>query len=248
MQHLFLAVIASVFAASNQNEIAQTLPPEIAATNTQQTDGAMAVTTEKVDSETKDNAAAKTEQPAEPAHDPEGVKPPDGFQWKLWAKEPLVADPVAFTVLNDGSLMVVESERQDRGVEDNRYSPWWLMEDLRARTVEERLAIYAKYADKRVNGMDWYTKYADRVKHVTDKNGDGVADTAVNFSGELREPLDGTAAGVLQVGDSVFVTCIPHLWRFQDKDGDGVAEVREKMFTGFGVKTSLRGTTCMDLF
>ena len=156
----------------------------------------------------------------EPAHDPEGVKPPDGFQWKLWAKEPLVADPVAFTVLNDGSLMVVESERQDRGVEDNRYSPWWLMEDLRASTVEERLAIYTKYADKRVNGMDWYTKYADRVKHVTDKSGGGVADTAVNFSGELREPLDGTAAGALQVGDSVFVTCIPHLWRFQDKDGD----------------------------
>ena len=183
------------------------------------------------------NAATTTE----PAHDPEGVKPPDGFQWKLWAKEPLVADPVAFTVLNDGSLMVVESERQDRGVEDNRYSPWWLMEDLRASTVEERLAIYTKYADKRVNGMDWYTKYADRVKHVTDKSGGGVADTAVNFSGELREPLDGTAAGVLQVGDSVFVTCIPHLWRFQDKDGDGVAEVREKMFTGFGVKTSLRG-------
>ena len=177
----------------------------------------------------------------EPAHDPEGVKPPDGFQWKLWAKEPLVADPVAFTVLNDGSLMVVESERQDRGVEDNRYSPWWLMEDLRAGTVEERLAIYTKYADKRVNGMDWYTKYADRVKHVTDKSGGGVADTAVNFSGDLREPLDGTAAGALQVGDSVFVTCIPHLWRFQDKDGDGVAELREKMFTGFGVKTSLRG-------
>lgn len=238
MQHLFLAAIASIFAASNQNEIAKTLPPEIAPTNTRQTDGAAAATTEKVDAAAQDNSAAKT---AEPAHDPEGVKPPEGFQWKLWAKEPLVADPVAFTVLNDGTLMVVESERQDRGVEDNRYSPWWLMEDLRARTVEERLTIYTKYADKRVNGMDWYTKYADRVKHVTDKSGGGVADTAVNFSGELRDPLDGTAAGALQVGDSVFVTCIPHLWRFQDKDGDGVAEVREKMFTGFGVKTSLRG-------
>ncbi len=181
------------------------------------------------------------EEPKEPPHDPEGVKPPHGFQWKLWAKEPLVADPVAFTVLQDGSLMVVESERQDRGVEDNRYSPWWLIEDLRARTVEDRLAIYTKWASKRVNGMDWYTKYADRVKHVVDKNGTGTANTAVNFSGDLREPLDGTAAGALQVGDSVFVTCIPHLWRFQDKDGDGVAEVREKMFTGFGVKTSLRG-------
>ena len=246
MIRLFLlCVVAFLFAANTQNTTEKNLAPAAVsqpAIQTTSTD----LQAVHVDAATADNAATKsaeqtTEQTKEPPHDPEGVKPLEGFQWKLWAKEPLVADPVAFTVLNDGSLMMVESERQDRGVEDNRYSPWWLMEDLRAHTVEERLAIYTKYADKRVNGMEWYTKYADRVKHVTDKNGDGVADTAVNFSGELREPLDGTAAGALQVGDSVFVTCIPHLWRFQDKDGDGVAEVREKMFTGFGVKTSLRG-------
>ena len=246
MIRLFLlCVVAFLFAANTQNTTEKNSAPAAVsqpAIQTTSTD----LQAVHVDAATGDNAATKsaeqtTEQTKEPPHDPEGVKPLEGFQWKLWAKEPLVADPVAFTVLNDGSLMVVESERQDRGVEDNRYSPWWLMEDLRAQTVEERLAIYTKYADKRVNGMEWYTKYADRVKHVTDKNGDGVADTAVNFSGELREPLDGTAAGALQVGDSVFVTCIPHLWRFQDKDGDGVAEVREKMFTGFGVKTSLRG-------
>ena len=227
-----------VFSASTQNATEINSAPTSTTATGAQTASPIASANEKSEAST-DNKAP--EQPKEPPHDPEGVKPPEGFQWKLWAKEPLVADPVSFTVLNDGSLMVVESSRQDRGVEDNRYSPWWLMEDLRARTVEDRLAIYTKWASKRVNGMDWYTKYADRVKHVTDTKGGGVADTAVNFSGELHEPLDGTAAGVLQVGDSVFVTCIPNLWRFQDKDGDGVAEVREKMFTGFGVKTSLRG-------
>ena len=59
----------------------------------------------------------------EPPHDPEGITLPDGFKWDEWAREPLVPDPVAFTVLPDGSLFVCESERQDRGVEDNRYSP-----------------------------------------------------------------------------------------------------------------------------
>jgi hypothetical protein len=222
-----------VFSASTQNATEINSAPTSTTATGAQTASPIASANEKSEAST-DNKAP--EQPKEPPHDPEGVKPPEGFQWKLWAKEPLVADPVSFTVLNDGSLMVVESSRQDRGVEDNRYSPWWLMEDLRARTVEDRLAIYTKWASKRVNGMDWYTKYADRVKHVTDTKGGGVADTAVNFSGELHEPLDGTAAGVLQVGDSVFVTCIPNLWRFQDKDGDGVAEVREKMFTTVGVQ------------
>ncbi|MCE9619790.1 MAG: HEAT repeat domain-containing protein [Planctomycetes bacterium] len=224
---IFLIAAGDAIAPSSQ---ATTAPQAESATAKQDT-----AKSDQVDKE------AKPEAPAEPPHDPEGVKPPEGFEWKLWAKEPLVADPVAFAVLNDNSLMVVESSRQDRGVEDNRYSSWWLLDDLRAKTVEERLAYYKKWEGKRKNGMEWYTEYADRVKHVTDAAGKGEADTAVNFSGELNEPLDGTAAGALQVGDSIFVTCIPNLWRFQDKDGDGVAEVREKMFTGFGVKTSLRG-------
>jgi quinoprotein glucose dehydrogenase len=152
-----------------------------------------------------------------------------------------VPDPVAFTVLPDGSLFVCESERQDRGVEDNRYSPYWLLDDLACTSIEQRLAIYEKWKDKKEGGMAWFSKYADRVRRLRDTDGDGKADQSTNFSGDLREPLDGTAAGALQVGDALWVTCIPNVWRFIDRDGDGVAEVREKLFTGFGVKTSLRG-------
>ena len=177
----------------------------------------------------------------EPPHDPEGITLPDGFKWDEWAREPLVPDPVAFTVLPDGSLFVCESERQDRGVEDNRYSPYWLLDDLACTSVEQRLAIYEKWKDKKEGGMAWFSKYADRVRRLRDTDGDGKADQSTNFSGDLREPLDGTAAGALQVGDALWVTCIPNVWRFIDRDGDGVAEVREKLFTGFGVKTSLRG-------
>ena len=177
----------------------------------------------------------------EPPHDPEGITLPDGFKWDEWAREPLVPDPVAFTVLPDGSLFVCESERQDRGVEDNRYSPYWLLDDLACTSIEQRLAIYEKWKDKKEGGMAWFSKYADRVRRLRDTDGDGKADQSTNFSGDLREPLDGTAAGALQVGDALWVTCIPNVWRFIDRDGDGVAEVREKLFTGFGVKTSLRG-------
>ncbi len=171
----------------------------------------------------------------------DGITLPAGFAWDEWAREPLVPDPVAFTVLPDGSLFVCESERQDRGVEDNRYSPYWLLEDLAARTVEDRLAIYRKWEAKKEGGMAWYEKWADRVRRLRDTDGDGKADRSDNFSGDLRETLDGTAAGLLKVGDAIWVTSIPHVWRFVDRDGDGVAEVRERLFTGFGVRTSLRG-------
>ena len=186
-------------------------------------------------------AAPPGDDAKEPPHDDEGITLPAGFAWDEWAREPLVPDPVAFTVLPDGSLFVCESERQDRGVEDNRYSPYWLLEDLTARTVDDRLAIYRKWASRKEGGMEWYTRWADRVRKLRDTDGDGKADRGDNFSGDLREPLDGTAAGVLRVDDAIWVTSIPHVWRFVDRDGDGVAEVRERLFTGFGVRTSLRG-------
>ena len=185
--------------------------------------------------------AAPGEESKEPPHDPEGITLPEGFQWDEWAREPLVPDPVAFTVLPDGSLFVCESERQEHGIEDNRYNAHWLLEDLQARTIEDRLAIYRKWADKKKTGFAWYSECADRVRRLRDTDGDGKADASANFSGDLREPLDGTAAGALQVGDALWVTSIPHVWRFIDRDGDGVAEVRDRLFTGFGVKTSLRG-------
>ncbi len=186
-------------------------------------------------------ADATPQEAKEPPHDDEGITVPPGFQWDEWAREPQAPDPVAFTVLPDGGVLVCESERQEHGIEDNRYNKWWLLDDLRARTVEDRLAIYRTWAEKKEGGMAWYSRWSDRLRLLRDTKGGGKADAWTNFSGDFNEPLDGTLAGVLKVGDAVWVTNIPHIWRFVDRDGDGVAEVREKLFTGFGVRTSLRG-------
>jgi quinoprotein glucose dehydrogenase len=183
----------------------------------------------------------QTEEAQAPVHDPEGIALPAGFVWDEWAREPLVPDPVAFRVLPDGSVLVCESERQERGVEDNRYNAFWLLEDLAARTSEDRLAIYRRWESRKEGGMAWYSRWADRVRQLRDTDGDGKADVSTNLSGDLREPLDGTVAGVLEVDGSIWVTSIPHVWRFTDRDGDGVAEIRERLFSGFGVRTSLRG-------
>ena len=169
------------------------------------------------------------------------VQPLPGFAWGLWAQEPLVQDPVSFTIADDGSIYVAESFRQEKGVEDNRSSKFWLEDDLQLERVEDRLKMYEKWASKREGGMDYYRRQEDRVTHVRDTKGAGFADAVTNFSGDMRDPLDGTGAGVMYLDGSVWYTCIPNLWRFRDTKAAGTADVREKVFTGFGIRTALRG-------
>ena len=169
------------------------------------------------------------------------IAPVAPLSWAIFAQDPLVQDPVSFCVADDGSLFIAESFRQEKGVEDNRSSKFWLDDDLQLQSVEDRLKMYAKWASKREGGMDYYRKEEDRVTHLVDTNGDGIPDKVTSFSGPMNDPLDGTGAGVAFIDGSVWYTCIPSLWRFQDTKGTGVADVREKLFTGFGIRTALRG-------
>jgi putative membrane-bound dehydrogenase-like protein len=165
----------------------------------------------------------------------------DGFRMELFAREPLIADPVAIWLDDAGRVWVAESERQERGVEDNRSSKFWLMDDLQAQSVDDRLAYYRKWADRREGGMDYYEAFSDRVRRIEDRDRDGRGDVTIQFSRDFHGPLDGTGAGVLVDGDDVWFTCIPALWRMRDTDGDGVANVHDAVHAGFGIRTALRG-------
>ena len=48
------------------------------------------------------------------------IKPIEGFGRATIAVYPLVDDPVAFTIDDQGHFYFAESDRQERGVEDNR--------------------------------------------------------------------------------------------------------------------------------
>ena len=52
---------------------------------------------------------------------------------------------------------------------------------------------------------------------------------------------DGTAAGVMWSNDRLLFTCIPSLWALRDTDGDGKADKRDALATGFGVHTAFYG-------
>ncbi len=128
---------------------------------------------------------------------------PDGCRKRIVATEPLVRDPVSFTISDRGELLVCESARQEQGVEDNRSSSWWLMDDLKLQTLEDRLAMYEKWAGKRDGGMAYYSRWDDRLSRLVDSDGDGVFESRTEFGPGFNEPLDGTMAGVLDVGGDV---------------------------------------------
>lgn len=194
-----------------------------------------------------DASAQGTPAPAEPQVAPasdEAVKALAGFQipagWKanLFASEPLVANPVAFHIDPQGRVYVCESFRQEQGIEDNRKHPDWLEDDQAAQTVADRLAYLRKHLGDKVRE---YEKQDDRIRLLSDRDGDGQADDSRVFANGFNQIVAGTGAGLVTLGNDVFYTCIPDLWRLRDDDGDGMVDRRDSLLAGFGVRFAFRG-------
>lgn len=112
-----------------------------------------------------------------------------GFQIELVASEPLVADPVAMEIDEDGRFYVVE--------------------------------MHGYPLDKSGSG---------KIKLLTDTNGDGRMDESTVFAENLTLPT-----GIMRWKKGVLVTDAPDVLYLEDTDGDGKADVREKVLTGFAL-------------
>ena len=77
-------------------------------------------------------------------------------------------------------------------------------------------------------GMDNKGKHGGRVRLVTDSDGDGRYDKSTIFLDSLSFP-----AGVMPWRKGVLVTAAPVLLYAEDTDGDGKADIRQTLFTGF---------------
>src|SRR5207253_6520111 len=80
---------------------------------------------------------------------------------------------------------------------------------------------YNQYAGKRPHGRG-------RVRLLEDTDGDGVYDKGTTFLDNLDSPV-----AVCCYGGGVFVGAVPNILYAKDTDGDGKADVRRVVFTGF---------------
>lgn len=163
----------------------------------------------------------------------------DGLAGHTWVAFPFVENPGSFGFDPQGRLYVAEANRFWLGVPDLRGANELIRDDFKAVTVADRLAMYQKYATSFPEG--WFSRVADRLILLEDRDGNGAADHRSVFSDRFKRPEDGIGFSVLADDGSVYFTCIPSVWKLRDTDGDGVADEEKEISTGYGVRVSFIG-------
>lgn len=193
----------------------------------------------------EDKLPPKPEQPVLPAASGEGqaaistFRFPNSLLCNLYAAEPLLGNPVVFGIDRKGNVFVCESYRQNKGVTDNRgHDDKWLAKDLAAMTVEDRIRYHRELLGDKASE---YEKFDDLIRVLTDRDGDGVADSSGVFASGFNRIEEGTGAGVLIRDEQVLYTNIPNLWSLTDSDGDLQSDARNALSTGYGVRVAFRG-------
>jgi len=105
-------------------------------------------------------------------------------------------------------------------------SPIALCFDERGRMFVCEMIDYSEQRD--------VTPHLGRVSMLEDADGDGHFEKSVVFADDLAWPT-----GVIWANGGLYVIATPDIWFFKDADDDGKAELREKVFTGFGTGLKL---------
>jgi putative membrane-bound dehydrogenase-like protein len=149
----------------------------------------------------------------------------DGFRMELVAAEPMVYDPVVAAFDEDGRLYVGEMRDYPfPGTKQSQHSPRWQGDQY---SVDEYTPASASRRP--------ITKAGDKplgsIRLLQDRDGDGTFDESTVFADGLL-----WVAGIAPWKGGVFASAPPDLWYLKDTDADGKADVRIKVFTGFGTR------------
>ncbi|MBL7040117.1 MAG: c-type cytochrome [Pirellulaceae bacterium] len=144
-----------------------------------------------------------------------------GFRMELVAAEPHLADPVAIAFDARGRIFVCEIHGYNlEGYLD-------ILELNKSGTLDK--------AVRRIPATQEALKEAEKeqygtVKLLEDTDGDGRVDRSVVWADRLP-----ACYGVVEARDGVIVLCAPDIVYLADRDGDGEADTKETLYTGFGI-------------
>lgn len=167
-------------------------------------------------------------KPKSPQDSARSVQLPPGFRLDLVAAEPLIRDPAAIAFDERGRLFVCEIHGYNLDgyldiIELNKTGKL----DRQVRRVRHATPSSQKAAKKETYGT---------VKLLRDTDGDGRMDMADVWVDRLPP-----CYGLIAARGGVIVICAPDIIYLADKNGDGRAEVREILFTGFARELIERG-------
>ena len=165
--------------------------------------------------------AADAPQPLSPAESLRRFELPPGFRIELVASEPDLADPTGMAFDARGRIFVCELHGYNlEGYYDILELNKTGVLDKQVRRISAPPEALAK-AEQETYGT---------VKLLEDADGDGRMDRTRVWADRLPP-----CYGLVPARDGVLVVCAPDIVFLADRDGDGQAEVREQLFTGFGV-------------
>jgi quinoprotein glucose dehydrogenase len=172
---------------------------------------------------------------------------PPGFKIEVFAAEPMLANPVAFSIDEQGRVFVAETYRHSavgpafrfyEGVFDIRSHMDWLDQDLASRSVEDRVGLLRRNLGTNFAKL---TGISEKIRLLEDRDHDGKADFSSIFAEGFNRAADGIGAGVLARHGDVYYTCIPDLWLLRGTNATGRADTRQSLHTGFGVHIAFLG-------
>jgi putative membrane-bound dehydrogenase-like protein len=166
-------------------------------------------------------------KPRTPEQSAAAFKLPEGFRMEIVASEPLIASPSG--VCWDGRGRMFVSELHGYNLEGQ------LDIDELNKSGQLDTQVRRVQADEKFKTAALSDTYGV-VKLLRDTDGDGRMDRAEIWADDLPP-----AYGLVPARSGVIVACAPHIIYLADRDGDGHAEVRETLFTGFVTGALERG-------
>lgn len=166
-------------------------------------------------------------KPTTPEQSAAAFKLPDGFRMEVVASEPLIASPSAVCWDERGRMFVSELHGYNLAGQLD-------IEELN-RTGKLDTQVRRVQADEKFKRAAQAGTFGV-VKLLRDTNGDGRMDAADVWATNLPPVY-----GLVPARGGVIVACAPNIVFLADLDGDGKAETREVLFTGFPTGELERG-------